>query len=128
MNTPNNIVLKKSSNQLLLEYGEQSVLLSAEFLRVHSPSAEVQGHSPDQRVLQHGKQNVSITNIEKQGHYALRLYFDDGHNTGIYSWNYLKYLSDNQESLWQSYLQELRQAGKSRDPNEQVVQLITPTK
>jgi DUF971 family protein len=89
--------------------------LSAEYLRVFSPSAEVKGHSPDQAVLQHGKRNVTIRDIEPQGNYAIRLIFSDGHDTGIYSWQYLKELGDNQESNWQDYLNQLKEAGKTRD-------------
>ena len=88
--------------------------LPAEYLRVFSPSAEVQGHSPDQKQLQHGKKDVAITRLEPQGHYALRIKFSDGHDSGIYSWEYLYRLGADRERLWADYLEELEAAGKSR--------------
>lgn len=90
--------------------------LPAEFLRVESPSAEVRGHSPDQRVLVTGKRHVGINRILPVGHYAVRLEFDDGHDSGIYSWTYLFELGREQRPLWTAYLDRLTQAGLSRDP------------
>ena len=84
------------------------------YLRVYSPSAEVQGHGPGQEVLQIGKQDVNISRIEPVGHYALKLVFDDNHDTGIYSWEYLHYLSVDYEHKWQSYLDRLAEAGHER--------------
>lgn len=89
--------------------------LSAEFLRVVSPSAEVQGHSPSERKLVPGKRNVTIRAIEPVGNYAVRLVFSDGHNTGLYSWHYLYELTRRKDNLWNGYLQELAAAGASRD-------------
>ncbi len=89
--------------------------LSAEFLRVVSPSAEVQGHSPSERKLVPGKRNVTIRAIEPVGNYAVRLVFSDGHNTGLYSWHYLYELTRRTDDLWNQYLQELAAAGASRD-------------
>jgi DUF971 family protein len=89
--------------------------LSAEFLRVVSPSAEVQGHSPSERKLVRGKRNVTIRAIEPVGNYAVRLVFSDGHNTGLYSWHYLYELTRRTDDLWNKYLQELAAAGASRD-------------
>lgn len=89
--------------------------LSAEFLRVVSPSAEVQGHSPSERKLVPGKRYVTIRAIEPIGNYAVRLVFSDGHNTGLYSWLYLHEISRRKEDLWNGYLQELAAAGASRD-------------
>ena len=89
--------------------------LSAEFLRVVSPSAEVQGHSPSERKLVPGKRNVTIRAIEPVGNYAVRLVFSDGHNTGLYSWHYLYELTRRKDDLWNEYLQELAAAGASRD-------------
>jgi DUF971 family protein len=89
--------------------------LSAEFLRVVSPSAEVQGHSPSERKLVPGKRNVTIRAIEPVGNYAVRLVFSDGHNTGLYSWRYLYELTRRKDDLWNGYLQELAAAGASRD-------------
>ena len=89
--------------------------LPAEFLRVVSPSAEVQGHSPSERKLVPGKRNVTIRAIEPIGHYAVRLVFSDGHNTGLYSWRYLHEITLRKEELWSGYLDELAAAGASRD-------------
>jgi DUF971 family protein len=89
--------------------------LPAEFLRVVSPSAEVQGHSPSERKLVPGKRNVTIRAIEPVGHYAVRLVFSDGHNTGLYSWRYLHEITLRKEELWSGYLDELAAAGASRD-------------
>jgi DUF971 family protein len=86
-----------------------------ELLRVYSPSAEVQGHGPGQEVLQTGKREVSITGVEAVGHYAIQPSFSDGHDTGIFSWTYLYDLGTRQDELWQSYLDRLSAAGKSRD-------------
>ena len=82
-----------------------------------SPSAEVQGHSPDQRKLQVGKRDVRIDGLNPQGNYALRIVFSDGHDTGIFSWEYLYRLGTEQARLWQEYLDELEAAGKSRTPS-----------
>ena len=89
--------------------------LPCEFLRVHSPSAEVRGHGPGQETLQVGKRDVSITALEPVGHYAIRPSFSDGHDTGIYSWDYLYDLGVRQDELWQRYLSKLDSAGASRD-------------
>ena len=90
--------------------------LSAEYLRVFSPSAEVQGHLPEQAVLQFGKKNIAFKNVEPQGHYAIKITFTDGHDSGIYSWDYLFELGTHQERKWQQYLATLQAAGKSRNP------------
>lgn len=84
---------------------------TAEFLRVHSPSAEVQGHGPGQETLQLDKHDVNIANIEPTGHYAIKLHFDDGHDSGLFSWTYLYELGQNYETKWQSYLERLKEAG-----------------
>lgn len=88
--------------------------LPFEYLRVFSPSAEVKGHGPGQEVLQLQKQDVGVTQIEPVGRYAIKIYFDDGHNTGIYSWDYLHELGDKQAANWQSYLQQCKQLGIER--------------
>lgn len=90
--------------------------LAAELLRVHSPSAEVQGHSPAQRQLVAGKRNVEILKLEPIGNYAVRITFDDMHDTGLFSWSYLAKLGREAEELWSAYLEELDEAGKTRDP------------
>jgi DUF971 family protein len=89
--------------------------LPYEYLRVYSPSAEVRGHGPGQEVLQIGKKNVGIAEIEPVGRYAVRPTFSDGHNTGIYSWDYLFMLGDKQRELWQQYLDDMKKAGASRE-------------
>jgi DUF971 family protein len=89
--------------------------LPYEFLRVHSPSAEVRGHGPGQETLQIGKRDVTITAVEPVGHYALRPTFSDGHSTGIYSWDYLYELGERQDDLWRRYLERLAAAGASRE-------------
>ena len=89
--------------------------LPYEFLRIYSPSAEVRGHGPGQEVLQTGKRNVGITDVERIGHYAVKIHFTDGHDTGLYSWDYLFDLGRNQQSLWSIYLAQLQTTGASRD-------------
>jgi DUF971 family protein len=89
--------------------------LSCEFLRVYSPSAEVRGHGTGQEVLQFGKSDVRITAVEPVGTYAVRLVFSDGHDTGLYSWDYLYELGSNQDQLWREYLDRLSKAGASRE-------------
>jgi DUF971 family protein len=121
---PISIQLHSRSKQLELEYeGGESYSLSCEYLRVYSPSAEVLGHGPGQEVLQIGKLNVAITEIKPVGNYALQLVFDDGHDTGLYSWRYLYDLCQNQEARWQEYLARMEAAGATRDPDVQVVKL-----
>ncbi len=111
------INLKKQSRVLQLEYEDgQQFELGFEFLRVHSPSAEVKGHGPGTEVLQSGKQEVGITAIEPVGNYAIKLVFDDGHDSGLYTWAYLHELGLNQENYWQQYLVKLDKAGLQREP------------
>ena len=109
------IRLRKQSRCLALSYGDDGYELSYEFLRVFSPSAEVRGHGVGNEVLQYGKKDVGIVRIEPAGNYALKLIFDDGHDSGLYDWKYLHHLCLNQESLWQDYLQKLEAAGQSRE-------------
>ena len=113
---PTEIKVHKKSATLELIYDDTDHTLSAEYLRVFSPSAEVRGHDPDQAILQHGKRRVTFKEIEPQGNYAIKLVFSDGHDTGIYTWPYLKELGDNFESNWASYLERLEKEGKSREP------------
>jgi DUF971 family protein len=93
----------------------RSFRLPYEFLRVYSPSAEVRGHGPGQEVLQVGKRDVAIKEVEAVGHYAIRPTFSDGHDTGIFSWDYLYDLGVRQEQMWQHYLERMTEAGASRD-------------
>jgi DUF971 family protein len=126
---PQQIKLHKKSRLLELRYADGShYQLSCEFLRVFSPSAEVRGHGRGQEVLQTGKLNVEIRDIIAVGNYAIQLVFDDGHDSGIYSWRYLRELGENHQTLWEGYLAELRTANASRDPDEQVVTLVDPSK
>lgn len=112
---PESINLHQKSRILEITFSDgQNFELSCELLRVYSPSAEVKGHGPGQSVLQTGKENVSITRIEPVGHYAVKLIFDDGHETGLYSWAYLYELGENKDALWKDYLQGLSDAGHQR--------------
>ncbi len=113
---PTDIKLHQKSRALEVAFNDDtSFKLSCEYLRVYSPSAEVQGHSPGQEVLQIGKEKVNIINIEPVGTYAVCLHFDDGHNTGLYSWEWLHRLGVNKEKLWRQYLDRLQQAGYKRE-------------
>ncbi len=115
--TPTNITLHSSSRVLEINYDDgRTFRLPFEFMRVYSPSAEVRGHSADQATLQVGKRNVSITELQSIGHYAVQPMFSDGHSSGIYSWDYLYELGVNQTRLWNEYLGQLEAAGASRDP------------
>lgn len=114
---PASIRYHKKTRTLELQYSDgHNAVLSAELLRVFSPSAEVRGHSTDQRVLQTGKKQVKIQSVDPVGNYAIRIEFDDGHDTGIYSWGYLRELADRSEEYWEQYLRELNQANASRLP------------
>ena len=112
---PTEITLDRKRQVLALAYGEQSHELSFELLRVYSPSAEVRGHGPGQEVLQVGKRAVDITELEPVGMYAVRPTFSDGHNSGIFSWDYLNKLCVEKDLLWTEYLDRLERAGASRD-------------
>jgi len=109
------ITLHRASHALEVAFDNgESFRLPCEYLRTHSPSAEVQGHGPGQRVLQHGKRNVNIVEIVPVGHYGVLLKFDDGHDTGIFSWNVLYDLGANQAKNWQAYLDALEAANLTR--------------
>lgn len=116
--TPLEIKLRKTSRLIAVQFDDGSSFeLPFEYLRVFSPSAEVQGHGPGQGVLQTGKENVQISSIEPIGHYAVRLVFDDGHDSGLFTWKYLYELGEQQAEYWQSYLDRLNSAGYARrDP------------
>lgn len=121
---PSGIELHQASKALELIYKDnERYSLSCEYLRVYSPSAEVRGHGPGQEVLQTGKINVAIDAIQPVGNYALQLIFSDGHDSGIFSWDYLYQLCTNQEQWWQDYLDQLTEAGATRDPSVQVVKI-----
>ena len=124
-NAPTDIKLHKKSATLELAYADGACnTFSAEFLRVHSPSAEVRGHGKGQEILQTGKRHVKIVNLEPVGNYAIKLSFSDGHNTGIYSWTYLAELAEEHDPLWNDYLAKLEAAKASREPLPQGTQVI----
>jgi DUF971 family protein len=115
MPTCTELNLHRQSRVLEISFDDGSHYnLPCEFLRVFSPSAEVQGHGPGEGTLQVGKEEVNIDQIEPVGHYAICLHFDDEHNTGIYSWEYLHNLGEHQQALWQQYLADLEHAGHKR--------------
>ncbi len=114
---PTDIRLHRVSRVLEVSFDDGShYKLPCEYLRVYSPSAEVRGHGPGQEVLQVGKENVNITAIEPTGHYAVKIFFDDGHSSGIYTWDLLHNLGEHQAALWQDYLDALAKAGHQRTP------------
>lgn len=120
-NKPNPVAinLHQKSRVLEVEYDDgEKFELSCEYLRVHSPSADVKGHGPGQEVLQTGKENVNISEIEPVGNYAVKLIFDDGHNTGLYSWSYLYELGIEHDNNWVNYLDALKKVGYVRRPDE----------
>ncbi|KAA0019924.1 DUF971 domain-containing protein [Salinicola corii] len=113
---PNRVHYHKRDRELELGYPDgESYRLPIELLRVYSPSAEVQGHHPSEAVLQTGKRNVGLLNITQTGRYALKLHFDDGHDTGLYTWEYLHDMATHQQAWWENYLTRLERAGASRD-------------
>ena len=115
MAKPTEIRLKKEPHLLVISFDDGSEFeYTFEYLRVHSPSAEVRGHGPGQETLQHGKENVAIVNIEPVGHYAVRLVFDDGHDSGLYNWQYLYDLGLDMAANWQRYLDRLEAEGYAR--------------
>ena len=115
---PSELRLSKDKRTLTVAFeGGERFALPAEYLRVKSPSAEVQGHSPDERKTVAGKKDVGILEVHPVGNYAVRLVFDDMHSTGIYSWDYFTELGRNQPQYWQDYLDELAAKGMSRDPS-----------
>ena len=115
--TPTEINLNRKTRSVTVTFDDgESFEMSCEYLRVHSPSAEVQGHGPGQKQIVAGRRHVSILEIEPVGHYAIRLIFDDLHDTGIYSWSYLLELGAEMDSRWNAYLAALKANGLSRDP------------
>jgi DUF971 family protein len=112
---PTEIKLHQKSRVLEVTFSDgKSFRLPYEFLRVHSPSAEVRGHGPGQEVLQVGKREIEIRSLDPVGSYAVQPVFSDGHSTGIFSWEYLYELGTDQENLWSKYLEKMKQAGASR--------------
>jgi DUF971 family protein len=116
MTAPTELRVSKDRKLLTVTYPRHTPFqLPAEMLRVLSPSAEVQGHSPEQRVTVPGKRNVAILKLEPVGNYAIRITFDDFHDTGIFTWDYLHQLGHEKEQRWRAYLDELAEKGLSRD-------------
>jgi len=114
MTLPSKINLNRAKTVLTVTFDDTDYDLTAEFLRVYSPSAEVVGHGPGQETLQVGKEGVTITNIQPTGNYAIVLFFSDGHDTGIYSWNHLYNLATNHDKFWAEYIEKLEKAGHIR--------------
>lgn len=113
---PEQLIYHQASQQLEIHFSNgETFMLPSEYLRVHSPSASVRGHGVGQEVLQTGKQHVAILNIEMVGHYAAKLTFSDGHDSGLYTWHYLYELGKHQAQYWQRYLEKLEEAGASRE-------------
>jgi DUF971 family protein len=118
---PVEIRLRKDRRSILVRFDDDADFeLAAEYLRVMSPSAEVQGHSPEQRQTLGGKRDVTIAAIDPVGNYAARLTFSDGHNTGLYSWSYLRKLGEDRDRLWADYLAEVKSKGLDREPRRPV--------
>lgn len=116
MTAPTELRVSKDRRLLTVSFaGRDPIALDAEYLRVTSPSAEVQGHSPDQRVTVPGKRDVAILKLEPVGNYAVRITFDDRHDTGIFTWPYLRQLGTERDARWAAYLAELDAKGLSRD-------------
>jgi DUF971 family protein len=114
---PREIRYNSAEKALEVDFEDGSIFqFPAELLRVESPSAEVQGHNPDQKKTVPGRRHVGITSMEPVGNYAIRITFDDSHDTGIFSWRYLYEIGQSQESLWNGYLEALTREGLSRDP------------
>ncbi len=114
---PTEITMHRKSRLLEIDFDDGSRFsLPFEFLRVYSPSAEVRGHGPGQEVLQVGKQDVFITNIDPVGNYAIKPTFSDGHDSGLYSWDYLYMLGSRHDALWEEYLARIEAEAASRDP------------
>lgn len=109
MNIPSNITLSKDKKLLTVTFDESDYPMTSEYLRVYSPSAEVQGHGPGQETLQLNKQDVTIKTLVPMGNYAIAIHFSDGHTTGIYSWSYLLHLGTDKEELWQDYINRVEE-------------------
>ena len=125
---PTNLVLHQKSQVLEILFDDGSHFeMPCEYLRVYSPSAEVRGHGAGQEVLQYGKQNVGIDRIEPQGAYAVKLCFDDGHDTGLYTWKLLYKLGVNYAELWQDYLRRLEKAGRKRSSSTGDIPVVVRT-
>ena len=124
MSAPKKIRLDKAEKKLILYYPDGGFELPAEYLRVYSPSAEVRGHGVGEGTLVCGKMHVGIDRVAAAGRYALQIFFDDGHDSGIYTWQYLRELCETHQEKWKKYLNRLEGEGKGRDPDESAVKFI----
>lgn len=122
---PKTIGMHRQSREVELTYNDgKAWRLTCEYLRVFSPSAEVRGHGEGKAILQTGKINLRARDVEPVGNYGLKFIFEDGHDSGIYTWEYLRKLCEHQEQNWAEYLQQLNDAGASRDPDVSVVRFV----
>ncbi len=124
--TPTAIQVRTQSKVLEIEFESVTFSLPFELLRVYSPSAEVQGHGEGQQTLQTGKRNVSLTALEPVGNYAVQPHFNDGHNSGLFTWEYLYWLGENQATLWQEYLDKLQAAGYPGETGRDIPMMAAP--
>ena len=124
--TPTAIQVRTQSKVLEIEFESVTFSLPFELLRVYSPSAEVQGHGEGQQTLQTGKRNVSLTALEPVGNYAVQPHFNDGHNSGLFTWEYLYWLGENQATLWQEYLDKLQAAGYPAETGRDIPMMAAP--
>ena len=120
MTPPNNITLSKDKKILTVSFKDDDYVLTSEFLRVYSPSAEVRGHGPGQETLQLNKQDVSISSLVPMGNYAIAIHFSDGHSTGIYSWNYLLHLGTEKDELWLDYCNRINENNDNKTNYQKV--------
>ncbi len=127
MPPPTKIHLHRRTQVLDVHFGAELFALPAEYLRVYSRSAEVVGHGATESKLEVGKQKVQILALTPQGNYGVKISFSDGHDTGIYTWDYLHELGTNYETWWNEYLDRLHRAGKSRNPEVSIVQILGPS-
>jgi DUF971 family protein len=120
MTPPNNITLSKDKKILTVSFKDDDYVLTSEFLRVYSPSAEVRGHGPGQETLQLNKQDVSISSLVPMGNYAIAIHFSDGHSTGIYSWSYLLHLGTEKDELWLDYCNRVNENNDNKTNYQKV--------
>ena len=120
MTPPNNITLSKDKKILTVSFKDDDYVLTSEFLRVYSPSAEVRGHGPGQETLQLNKQDVSISSLVPMGNYAIAIHFSDGHSTGIYSWSYLLHLGTEKDELWLDYCNRINENNDNKTNYQKV--------
>jgi DUF971 family protein len=125
---PAKIAVRDEGRNMVLEYDAgETAELRAEYLRAESPSAEVKGHAGVGGELPTGKRHVKITAVKPVGHYAVAIHFDDGHDSGIYTWEYLRHLYRQEKRLWPEYQKKLQELGKGREPDVQVIRLVDPS-